>query len=84
MEKSPYRRYSIEELKLADEDLQMNLTMGLIVGGTYLDLLSLKKSLMENPSFKVVYNTISSAHLRVVKIDEWDEYVKWKEKKNSQ
>ena len=84
MEKTPYKRYSIEELKLADEDLQMNLTMGLIVGGTYLDLLSLKKSLVENPSFKVVYNTISSAHLRVVKVDEWEEYIEWKEKKTSQ
>lgn len=76
-----YKKYSIDELKLADEDLQMNLTMGVVICGTYLDLLSLKKYLGEIHGFKVIYNTISSTHLRVVKVDEWEEYLNWKKEK---
>jgi hypothetical protein len=83
MDEKEYRQYSIAELKLADEDLQMNLTMGVTVAGTYLDLLRLKKYLVGLPDFKVIYNTISSSQLRVVKVDEWSEFVEWKKGKNS-
>lgn len=83
MEKKEYKKYSIDELKLADEDLQMNMTMGVVVCGTYLDLLRLKKYLAEIPGFRVIYNTISSTHLRIVKIDEWELYLEWKKQKNS-
>jgi hypothetical protein len=55
-----------------------------VVCGTYLDLLRLKKYLAELPDFRVNYNTISSAHLRIVKIDDWDRYVEWKKGKSSQ
>jgi len=76
-----YRRYTIEELKLEDKDLQMSMTMGLVVGATYLDLLSLKNYIEKLPQFKLVYRTISTAHLRVVKIDEWEEFQEWKREK---
>ncbi len=84
MSKEEYRKYSLEELKLADEDLQMNLTLGVTVAGTYLDLLRLKKYLVELPDFKIIYNTISSTQLRIVKVDEWDAFQRWKngERKN--
>jgi len=84
MEKKEYRKYSIDELKLADEDLQMKLTMGVTMAGTYLDLLRLKKYLTELPDFEIIYNTISSVHLRIVKIEEWEEFISWKKQKNNQ
>jgi hypothetical protein len=83
MDRSEYRKYSVDELKLADEDLQMNLTMGMVICGTWIDLLRLKKYILELPDFRVNYNTISSTHLRIVKINEWDEYVEWKKQRNN-
>jgi len=77
-EKMEYRRYTISELKLEDEDLQMLMTMGLTISGTYLDLLSLKNYLRDREEFEIIYNTISTAHLRVVKVKEWEEYLEWK------
>ena len=76
-----YRRYTIEELKLEDEDLQMMMTMGLVLSGTYLDLLSLKNILRGKQEFRLIYNTISAAHLRIVKIEEWEDYLEWKKSK---
>jgi len=76
-----YRRYTIDELKLEDEDLQMIMTIGLVLSGTYLDLLSLKNYLRDKAEFRLIYNTISTAHLRVVKVDEWEEYIEWKKNK---
>jgi len=76
-----YRRYTIDELKLEDEDLQMLMTMGLTISGTYLDLLRLKNYLRDREEFEIIYNTISTAHLRVVKVNEWEEYLEWKAKK---
>ena len=76
-----YRRYTIDELKLEDEDLQMMMTMGLVLSGTYLDLLSLKNMLRGGTAFRLIYNTISAAHLRIVKIDEWEDYIEWKKTK---
>ena len=75
------RRYTIDELKLEDEDLQMVMTMGLVLSGTYLDLLSLKNILRNKEEYRLIYNTISAAHLRIVKIDEWREYQEWKKEK---
>ncbi len=84
MEREQYKKYTINELKLADEDLQMNLTLGVVICGTYLDLLRLKKYLLELPDFRVNYNTISSTHLRIVKVEEWEDYICWKKEKNNQ
>ncbi len=81
MENRPeYRRYTIDELKLEDEDLKMMMTMGVVVSGTYLDLLSLKKNIRDNADFRLIYNTISSVHLRVVKVAEWEDYLEWKKR----
>lgn len=73
-----YRKYTIQELKLEDEDLMMNVTMGIILSGTYLDLLRLKKQIGELTDFRVIYNTLSTSHLRVVKADNYERYLKWR------
>ena len=75
------KTYSIYELKLEDEDLEMLMTMGVVVSGTFLDLLALKKSLEEHPKIRVVYRTISTAHLRIVKRDDWEAFEAWKREK---
>jgi len=76
-----YRKYSVRELLMEDEDLKMNVTIGLVVSGTYLDVLRLKKHLNDHPDFKVIYNTVSTSHLRVVKADEFEEFQEWRRKK---
>jgi hypothetical protein len=75
-----YKRFSISELKFGDEDLQMLMTMGLVIGGTWLDLLSLKSYIGKLPGFKMVYNTISTSRLRVVKVGEFEDYLEWRAK----
>jgi len=75
------RSYTIDELELADEDLQMTMTLGMVVGGTYMRLLQLRKLIEDMTEFRVVWKTISSQHLRVVKIEQYEEFVEWKKRK---
>ena len=72
------RTYTIRELELADEDLQMTMTLGMVVGGTYLSLLKLKKLIEDNSEFRLVWKTFSSQHLRVVKVEQYEEFLEWK------
>ena len=78
------RQLSTEEIVLEPEDLQMIMTLGVTLSGTYHNLLSLKEFLMNDPRYRVIYKSISSTHLRVVKITEYDEFLEWKDfqKKN--
>ena len=80
MEKSfeNLKRWTIRDLELADEDLQAIMTMGLTVSGTFLNLLRLKKILDDVPEIHVIYPTISSSHLRIVKKEHWEEWNKWR------
>jgi len=79
---SNVKRYSIGDLELADEDLQAIMTIGLTASGTFLNLLKLKKEMERlEPDIRVVYSTISSTHLRVVKKEDWEEYNSWRKKK---
>ena len=73
-----YKKFTVKELQLEDADLMMNVTIGLVVSGTYLDVLRLKKQITEHPDFRVVYNTVSTSHLRVVKYDEYEDYLEWR------
>ncbi|GAG98891.1 unnamed protein product [marine sediment metagenome] len=77
------RKYTFDELKreMEEEDLLMNTTLGLVVGGTMLDLMRLKKRIGAMPEFKLVYHTLTTAHLRIVKVEEWDKFVEWKKEK---
>lgn len=77
------RKYTFEELKreMEEEDLLLNTTIGLVIGGTMLDLMRLKKRLGAMAEFKLVYHTLTTAHLRIVKVEEWDRFVEWKKEK---
>jgi len=72
------KRYSIEDLELRDADLQAIMTIGVTVSGTFLNLLKLKKILDGVPEIRVIYPTISSTHLRIVKKEYWEEFNKWR------
>ena len=78
-----YRKYSINDLKLEDEDLQMILTMGVTISGTWLDLLSLRNYIKRLEEFNLIYNTISNDHLRIVKVDEFEKFLEWRGRENS-
>jgi len=77
--KNEVRTLSVEEITLEAEDLQMIMTFGVTMSGSYHDLLSLKEYLVNDPRFKVIWKSISPVHLRVVKRDQWDEFQRWKE-----
>jgi len=59
----------------------MNTTLGLIIGGTMLDLMRLKKRIGAMAEFKLVYNTLSTVKLRIVKVEEWEKFLEWKKEK---
>ena len=77
------KNLSLEEIKekIEPEDLQMMVTLGITISGRYDELFSLKEFLIKDPRFKVIYKSLSSTHLRVVKINEFEEFEKWKESK---
>ncbi len=77
------RKYTFEELKheMEEEDLLLNTTLGLVIGGTMLDLMRLKKRISTMVEFKLVYNTLSTVKLRIVKVDEWEKFLEWKKEK---
>ena len=77
--KEEIRTLSVEEITLEAEDLQMIMTFGVTMSGSYHDLLSLKEYLVKDPRFKVIWKSISPVHLRVVKRDQWDEFQRWRE-----
>ena len=74
---------SLEEIKekIEPEDLQMMVTLGITISGRYDELFSLKEFLIKDSRYKVIYKSISSTHLRVVKINEFEEFEKWKKSK---
>ena len=76
------KRYSIKDLEMSDSDLQAIMTLGLTVSGTFLNLLKLKKELDNIPEIRVIFNTISPVKLRVVKHDQYEEFLAWRERKN--
>ena len=77
------RKYTFEELKseMEEEDLLMNTTLGLVVGGTMLDLMRLKKRIGAMSEFKLVYHTLTTTHLRIVKVEEYEKFLEWKKER---
>jgi len=74
------KRYNIKDLELADEDLQAIMTVGITASGTFLNLLRLKKQIEAlEPDIRVIYSTLSSAHLRIIKKEYWEEWNNWRE-----
>ena len=78
------RRYTFDELKeeMKQEDLMFRATAGITISGRWIDLLRLVKRIGGMEEFSIVYKTISTAHLRIVKLEEWEEYQKWRLEKN--
>ena len=76
------KRWTIKDLEMSDSDLQAIMTLGLTVSGTFLNLLKLKKELDNIPEIRVIFNTISPVKLRVVKHDQYEEFLAWRERKN--
>jgi len=72
-------RIPVREIVLEAEDLQMIMTFGVTMSGSYHDLLALKEYLINDSRYKVIWKSISPVHLRVVKRDQWDEFQRWKE-----
>lgn len=75
------RNLSIEEVrkKIEAEDLQMMMTFGVTMSGRMDDLIGLKEFLISDSRFNVIWKSISTSHLRVVKLEQWNEFQKWKE-----
>ena len=76
------KRYTIKDLEIADADLQAIMTLGITVSGTFLNLLKLKKELDKIPEIRVIFNTISPVKLRVVKHEQYEEFLKWRDRNN--
>ena len=76
------KRYTIKDLEMSDSDLQAHMTLGLTVSGTFLNLLKLKKELDKVPEIRVIFNTISPVKLRVVKHEQYEEFLRWRDRNN--
>jgi len=74
------REYTFDELKkeMAEEDALFTGTGALVLGVTWIDFQRLKKKLEEMEEFRVIYATFSTAHLRIVKIDQYNAFQEWK------
>lgn len=77
-EKLEYKKMSIAELQLNDEDLQIPMTLAVVISGTWLELMSLKNYVNKIQGFRVIYNTISSERLRIVNIEDYEQFLEWK------
>jgi len=75
------RNLPIEEVreKIEAEDLQMIMTFGVTMSGRMDDLIALKEFLIGDHRFNVIWKSISTSHLRVVKLEQWNEFQKWKD-----
>ena len=74
------RRYTFDELKeeMSEEDTLFSGTGAFVIGMTWIDYQRLKKQLEEMPEFRVIYKTFSTAHLRIVKKEQYEEFQKWR------
>lgn len=78
-----YKEYTFDELKaeMQQEDMMFRATAGITISGNWIDLLRLVRKIADMPEFVVIYKTISTEHLRVVKVEEFDAYQKWRSEK---
>lgn len=73
-------KYTFDELKeeMSEEDALFKGTAAFVLGTTWIDYQRLKKRLEEMPEFHVIYKTFSTQHLRIVKIDQYNEFLEWR------
>ena len=74
------RRYTFDELKeeMSQEDTFFSGTGAFVIGMTWIDYQRLKKQLESMPEFRVIYKTFSTTHLRIVKREQYDAFLKWR------
>ena len=73
-------QYTFSELKeeMSEEDTLFKGTGAFVIGTTWLDYQRLKKQLEEMPEFHVIYKTFSTKHLRIVKVEQYEEFQEWR------
>lgn len=74
------RRYKFDELKaeMSAEDALFTGTAAFVLGLTWIDYLRLKKHLELLPEFRVIYKTFATTHLRIVKVEQYKEFLEWR------
>jgi len=75
------RKYSFEELKaeMSEEDALFMGTAAFVIATTWIDYLRLQKCLEAIPEYYVPYHTFATGKLRVVKEDQYLEFIEWRE-----
>jgi len=75
------RRYTFDELKaeMTEEDALFAGTAAFVISMNWIDYQRLKKHLSLIPEFRVVYNTFSTTYLRIVKLDQYNEFLEGKD-----
>ncbi len=85
METTPekIRMYKFDEMKaeMAEEDALFMGTTAFVIGTTWIDYLRLKKYLELMPEFRVIYKTFATTHLRIVKVDQYEDFLLWRKNK---
>ena len=78
------RKYSFDEMKaeMNEEDALFGGTGAFVISLTWIDYLRLKKQLEVMPEFMVIYKTFTTTHLRIVKKDQYDEFLEWRRNRN--
>jgi len=78
------RKYTFEELKaeMSQEDVRFSGTAAFVIAMTWLDYQRLKKMLEVMPEFRLIYKTFATSKLRIVKLDQWDEFLEWRRNKD--
>lgn len=78
------RFYTFDELKeeMTEEDALFAGTAAFVISMNWIDYQRLKKHLSMIPEFRVVYKTFSTTHLRIVKKDQYDDYLDWRKNRD--
>jgi len=77
---SQIHRYTFDELKaeMSEEDALFKGTAAFVLGTTWIDYQRLKKLIKGMPEFHAIYTTFSTQHLRIVKIEQYEEFLTWR------
>lgn len=78
------RRYTFDEMKaeMTEEDALFAGTAAFVISTTWIDYQRLKKYLSDMPEFRLIYKTFATTHLRIVKKDQFEEFLVWRKNRN--
>jgi len=66
---------------MREEDALFKGTAAFVLGCTWIDYQRLKKLMRGMPEFHSVYTTFSTSHLRIVKIEQYEEFQRWRDER---